>query len=175
MFLCSTCKEEVLKGALGIHKFNCNVCNNSRFAAFYGAVLCDVCAVGKAECQKCRGPLGTTPIKADKKPFSFHSKIKGSTMVPGRQDQLKALHKGQRLHYVHEKDNPYDSNAIKLFADEAKAIELGYIGKDLAPKILEYISRGKIVSIYVSEVTGGDNGRSSGCNLEIFVEDVPKE
>jgi len=179
LITCGKCESAIVQGNLT--KYQCEVCDNFRFAtSSIKPRLCDVCAVGKSECQICRTPNSYKSIDngtMEKKgapvgDFSFHTKIKGVTMEPGRQDAIRALTKGQRLHYIHEKENPYDMNAIKVFADNDNTVILGYISRELAPKILDYIKDKKTVSMYVSEVTGGGQDRSFGCNIEVFVEEA---
>jgi len=173
MILCGQCSKSA-SYSNDVKEFRCQRCNNRRFHTLsISPAICDVCAVGGNECMICRSSIGLdkdSSRKAFDSKFQrdeFHSKIKGVTME-NRQDSLKQLIPGQELFYTHEKSNPFDPNAIKLFADKDRTIALGYISKDLSPDLLEYMYLyGVRFSIFVSEVTGGTGEKSLGCNIRI--------
>jgi hypothetical protein len=172
MILCDNCRK--LGGSNGIISFTCEGCGNTRFAQGIKPVLCDVCAVGKGKCQFCRSSLDMTKensldvLNAKYHKDTFYSKIKGVTMAADRQKNLMGLLPGQQLFFLHEKSNPVDPNAIRLFADKDLKVDLGYIGKDLTPDLLSFMyDHGVRFGIFVSEVTGGGVDRSLGCNIQI--------
>jgi len=180
MIGCEQCLKAIMPSK-EIKKFTCGICNTMRFST-YNLVprVCDVCAVGKQICQVCESPLsGTTGnfeldiLNEKYKNSEFHSKIKGTFSVIERQDTIKALTAGQELYFLHEKTNPYDPNAIKLFADKDMKIELGYINKDLTKDLLDFMYKHSIrFGVFVSQVTGGDMGsdgqqKNFGCNIKI--------
>lgn len=178
MITCGRCKEEKkdLVETTGAKKYVCESCKNTRFHAYEQAPrLCDVCAVSKRACQSCAGPLNgevsqRTALDARYQKDSFFTKIKGVTMEPGRQEALRSLTKGQTLYFNHEKDNKFDSNAIAIFADENRKVQLGYLSKELAPDILEYLYTHSVkVTMAVSEVTGGYDNKSLGCNINVKI------
>ena len=63
-------------------------------------------------------------------------KIKGVTMAPGRQDNVRALTQGQTIFFQPEPDNQYDPNAVKLFLDPEKTKELGYLDAALLKEMI---------------------------------------
>jgi hypothetical protein len=178
MIFCENCSKMVINSG-NIVRFKCEVCGNLRFSQFsIQPRLCDVCAVGKKKCQICASSIGVSSdseldaLNGKYRKSEFYSKIKGVSMVPGRQENLTKLISGQELFYLHEKDNPVDPNAIKLFADKDMKFELGYISKDLTPDLLDFMYKhGKKFSVYVSEVTGGGE-KTMGCNIKIKIHGV---
>lgn len=177
MILCVQCMGSIKQSDI-ITKYQCEICKTSRFSQInISPRLCDVCAVGKKQCQVCKSPIngGAQNVELDAlneryKRDEFYSKIKGVTMVQVRQINIRDLQPGQELFYIHEKDNSFDANAIKLFADEQMTKELGYVSKDLSPDLLEYMNKHeKKFTITVSEVTGGTGDKSFGCNIKIRI------
>jgi hypothetical protein len=90
-------------------------------------------------------------------------------MVPGRQENLLKLSPGQELFFMHEKENPVDPKAIKLFADKDYKIDLGYVSKELTPDLLDFMYNHSVrFGIFVSEITGGTGDKANrGCNIRI--------
>lgn len=107
-------------------------------------------------------------LNAKFKNNAFFSKIKGVTQG-NRQQNLKGLQKAQKLYPKFEDDNPVDPNAIKLFADEAMLIDLGYISKDLVADLREFKKLGIDFEIRVTDVTGL-NKQTQGCNILIMLK-----
>lgn len=97
--------------------------------------------------------------------FEFKTKLKGVSF-DGRQDIVKSLAPETELTLKAEPDNQYDANAVAVFSGEQ---QVGYIARETAEKIQKDVLAGKVKAI-VKEVTGGDNGRSYGCNVSISVE-----
>jgi len=101
---------------------------------------------------------------------AFFSKIKGVTMVSERQENIKALKPGQKLFYVFE-NNPKDPNAIRLYADEAHNLDLGYISKELAPYLRDFKKHNVDFDVRVAQITGGDGKKPTcGCNILIVLK-----
>jgi hypothetical protein len=100
---------------------------------------------------------------------AFFSKIKGVTMENNRQANINKLVKAQKLFVHFEDDNKYDPNAIKLFADEAKLIDLGYISKDLVADLREFKKLGIDFEVRVTDVTGLGK-QTQGCNILIMLK-----
>lgn len=96
----------------------------------------------------------------------FYSKIVGSSFCDG-QKLIPLLKPGDTLIWEREKENKFDSNAIALF--NHKKEKLGYIpattAKDLAKGLDDGTFKGIVVT--VSEITGGGNVKSVGCNISI--------
>ena len=89
-----------------------------------------------------------------------------------RQDNLQKVQPGFKLFWIHEQDNPYDSNAILMFGDPAKTIELGHISAELAKKLQEYKREGRVIDIFALELTGGQGKKSFGLNVEVRVSEL---
>ena len=104
----------------------------------------------------------------------IHSKLSGVTFN-GRQDNLQLVEPGFNLFWVHEKDNEYDENAILVFADPKKTIELGYLRKELAKEFVERTKQGIDQQIIAQQVTGGDSNKSYGLNIVIKIDDGNEE
>lgn len=63
----------------------------------------------------------------------------------------------------HEKDNEYDKNAIKV---KCLDYHIGYIKKDLAKRLAPLVDENRIEA-EISDITGGEDGKSYGCNILI--------
>lgn len=104
----------------------------------------------------------------------LHTKIVGVTF-DGRQKALShLLHYSPKqilIHLVREPDNAYDSNAIKVVAEvflKGKA-SIGYINSQLAAALAPFMDTGRQLIVYDFEITGGDSGKSFGCNISYFI------
>lgn len=94
----------------------------------------------------------------------MHTKLVGVS-ADNRQQFVQQLKPGQRLTLVHEEENAFDTNALKLFADEACTMPLGYIARDIAADIIKQEKEyGYSYAVAVKEVTGG-KGRTYGVNV----------
>jgi len=94
-------------------------------------------------------------------------KIKGVTMVPGRQDNVKALIQGQTLYFKAEPDNQYDPNAIKLFSDPNFTKELGYLDSLLMKEMIE---RGfGVDSVMVRSIGSATGNKASNWGANIMI------
>jgi hypothetical protein len=92
-------------------------------------------------------------------------KIKGTTMAPGRQDNVKALIQGQTIYFKAEPDNLYDPNAIKLFADRELTKELGYIDSQL----LKDMAGWTIDAVMVRSVGSATGNKFSNWGANIMI------
>lgn len=96
----------------------------------------------------------------------FKTKITG-TYYLGKEVMayLRELPVNIKLNLEHEKNNPYDENAIKVLSDEVEgSIHLGYIPKEINVEILDKINEGKKLEVIYK-------GKSS---IEIFEGDEEK-
>ena len=109
-----------------------------------------------------------TVIKTKLKGVSFSAKD-GSD----RQDNLQKVQPGFKLFWEHEHDNKYDPNAIIVYADPAKKIELGHVSAELAKKLQEYKRACHVIDIFALELTGGQGKKSFGLNVEVRVSESP--
>lgn len=98
------------------------------------------------------------------------SKIVGSSFCDG-QKLITLLKKGDHLLWTREKENKYDSNAILLMNSSKQ--KLGYIPATTAKDLASNIDNGttKTMEVVVSEITGGGNVKSVGCNICIITTD----
>nr|DAT27577.1 MAG TPA: HIRAN protein [Caudoviricetes sp.] len=67
-------------------------------------------------------------------------------------ERAEKLQKGERLFLIHEPDNQYDKNAIKVVTEDN--LHIGYIPKYLC-RMFDSVLEGKVTSIYVYEVESG--------------------
>lgn len=103
----------------------------------------------------------------------IHSKVTGVTFND-RQQVVAQLSRGFKLFYKREPDNEYDKNAISLYADPGKTLEVGHVKRELAEKVAPLIDAGVKVDVAVIGVTGGVGSQSYGCNIVIVIDDGEK-
>lgn len=82
------------------------------------------------------------------------------------QNILPELEDGSKLNFVREPNNPYDTNAIKVICDYQ---HIGYIRAGLAEEIAPIIDSGKELKGYITQITGGTDGKTYGCNIHISI------
>jgi single-stranded-DNA-specific exonuclease len=100
---------------------------------------------------------------------SFHTKLAGVTFE-GRQDTLERVSAGTPLRLVRQPDNPYDANACALF--DPHGDQVGFLNRRLAAALAPSIDAGIAYDIEVTDVTGGDGGRSLGVNVLVSRRDA---
>lgn len=102
----------------------------------------------------------------------MHSKLVGVSIRQDGEDRqlnVRSVNDGQKLFWKHESNNPFDSNAIKVYSDENMTKPLGYIAKELAADLIRQGRNfGYKYDIYADKVTGGA-GRTFGLNIRIVV------
>lgn len=94
----------------------------------------------------------------------IHTKLRGVSFGQ-RQENIKLLQDGFRLFPVHEKENPYDSNAILCYADSMHTKEIGHISAELAKDLVKVLQDGRTLEVFVQQVTGGKKKQSFGVNV----------
>ena len=98
------------------------------------------------------------------------TKVVGVTKLNDRgiqiQSLLPTLSQDSDALLVREKENQYDSNAIKVIADYQ---HIGYVKADLASQIAPMIDSGKSSRCAILCITGGGD-KSYGCNIRIDIE-----
>jgi len=93
---------------------------------------------------------------------AFHTKLAGVTFE-GRQSVLENLVAGDPLRFERQPENPYDTNAVALF--DAHGIQVGFLNRRLAAVLAPVIDSGVEYDVEVTDVTGGDEGRTIGVNV----------
>jgi single-stranded-DNA-specific exonuclease len=93
---------------------------------------------------------------------SFHTKLAGVTFE-GRQELLESLEPGTPLRLERQADNPHDANACALH--DPSGAHIGYLNRRLAAVLAPVIDAGVEYDVEVTEVTGGEEGRSKGVNV----------
>lgn len=83
-----------------------------------------------------------------------------------RQELLQELSTDEILYLIPEPDNPYDSNAIKVF--DAAENDIGFIPKDTAKSLSKNIRKGDKFFGQVKELMGGDEGMSYGLLIDVY-------
>lgn len=101
---------------------------------------------------------------------SFYTKIAGVTFG-NAQSNIARLKSGDSLNFKREPNNKYDPNAIAVRKDSTK---LGHLSSDIAQDIAPLIDSGCLIFGKVKNVTGGYNGKSFGCNIEITIWATPE-
>lgn len=92
-----------------------------------------------------------------------------------RQERVRLLQKEQQLFFIHEGDNPYDSNSILVFSSgDDQSSDVGHLRRELAADVVRGMAEGKSYDLFVENVTGGVDRKSYGVNLRIF-EKLPGE
>ena len=100
---------------------------------------------------------------------SFHTKLAGVTFE-GRQDVLAQLAPGAPLRLGRQPDNPYDANAVALY--DARGDQVGFFNRRLAAALAPVIDAGVAYDVEVTDVTGGEDGRSFGVNVLVSQRDA---
>lgn len=96
----------------------------------------------------------------------MHSKVVGVSHE-GRQVFVQQLVPGQVLFLYNEEENPFDANALKLFADVECTMPIGYIAREIASDVMVQGRKfGYSYEVAVQQVTGG-KGRTFGVNIVI--------
>ena len=103
----------------------------------------------------------------------FHTKLAGVTKKNDEEESIQKIlksvadycHDGWELELEHEADNPWDQNAIKVFLD---GDHIGYIKRELAEELAPLVDQNRVEAT-LSEITGGEDGKSYGCNILISI------
>ena len=103
---------------------------------------------------------------------SFYTKVVGVTHKnadgTSRQKIIRGCTVGERLGIVHDGKNKYSRHALAVLRADGR--QCGYLGDDLADRLLEQMRRGVPVDAVVSKVTGGGQGESFGLNIRVIVD-----
>lgn len=103
----------------------------------------------------------------------INSKIRGISFNENQQN-AKKLKPGQQIFLKLEPENKFDPNAVHVYAGFDKTTRkfsesLGYVGKELAKDITNFIKSAKSVSCFVNEITGL-NAKNLGVNIRFIVK-----
>jgi hypothetical protein len=112
---------------------------------------------------------------------TIHTKIRGVTKYTpdgtDRQSVIKhCCSSGDALYLTREPNNPSDRNAIQVYRivysdvpDKPKLAEqLGYLSRELAEELAPKMDeRGSVLMAKITEVTGGEDYKSFGVNIEV--------
>ncbi len=98
---------------------------------------------------------------------SFVTKVVGVTFE-GRQAVVSALVAGQELVVARDTQNPVDANAIALRT--MSGAQVGFLRRQIAAVLAPNLDGGVCYQAFVSQVTGGTEGRSYGANIEVSRE-----
>lgn len=105
-------------------------------------------------------------------------KVAGVTFE-GRQAVIATLQAGDWYRVVPEPDNPYDPNALAVYAATADGVKhIGYIPKDYA-RLLAPLMGGEEFTGQIADITGGFENKdgtvaSYGVVLQLEVPDAPE-
>jgi hypothetical protein len=103
----------------------------------------------------------------------FYTKVVGTSKKNEDDESIQKLlkdiseicYEGELLSLEHESDNPYDENAIKVYYDFD---HIGYIRRELAEDLAPLVDQQR-VEAELCEITGGEDGKSFGCNILIRI------
>jgi HIRAN domain len=111
---------------------------------------------------------------------SIHTKIRGVTKRNSDGANRQAIiqqwcHSGDALYLIREPKNPLDPNAIVVrrvvcsdVPDKPRLGEqLGYLSRELAEKLAPQMDNGNVLFAWIKTVSGGEDGRSLGVNIQI--------
>lgn len=100
----------------------------------------------------------------------FYSKVVGTSQLNENgvpiQQILPGIQPGAVAYLQRERHNPYDINAVKVYANNT---HIGYLKRTAAATVAPYLDQGRTVRVNIEEITGGDNGRSYGVNIKLFM------
>lgn len=97
----------------------------------------------------------------------YHSKLVGVTFE-GRQDIIKMITGDEPLRVRREADNQYDPRAVAVDVQIAEVWHpIGYIAKDKNKDISETLDAGNEVNISIASITGGNDDKAYGVNIEL--------
>ena len=112
---------------------------------------------------------------SEQKTTSYHTKLAGVTFGV-RQEIIARLSGKEPLRFRREADNEYDKNAVAvdvlMFGD--KWLHIGYIAKDKNSDLAALLDKGESAFIKISDITGGDKGKSCGVNVFIEYKATPE-
>lgn len=111
-------------------------------------------------------PMNASQENNTQEGFNFFTKVVGVT-YENRQQYVKQCYKGQELDLIRDKFNPYDKNAIAVYAGNN---QVGFLSKDLAQKLAYKMDTGLKYECFVENITGGDN--LYGLNIKINKSDL---
>ena len=95
---------------------------------------------------------------------SFFTKAVGVTFGD-RQQVMRSLHEGDELLLERQPDNPHDPCAIALVAESGD--QVGFLRRQIASAIAPLMDEGTEYVAHVLQVTGGEEGRSLGVNVQV--------
>lgn len=98
--------------------------------------------------------------------FETRTKIVGVTRG-NRQDLLEELSEMDDIRLVREPNNPHDENAIAVLNPSGE--KLGYLKAGLAEELSDLMELYPDAILFgdILEITGGEDGKNHGCNIEI--------
>jgi len=101
----------------------------------------------------------------------FKTSLVGVTFE-GRQVNVRLVATGQKLFWINE-NNPHDANAMLIFADEEKKVQLGHLRAELAAKLMDRARKKSCeYEIFADKVTGGGIdflGRQKNYGLNVII------
>ncbi len=96
---------------------------------------------------------------------SFFTKLAGVTFE-GRQEVIARLVDDEALILRRDPLNEYDPQAVAVYAPRLEA-QIGFLNRDLAAVIAPALDEGVEYTVALGSVTGGNEGKSRGVNVEI--------
>jgi hypothetical protein len=96
----------------------------------------------------------------------FKTKIVGVSFGD-RQETIHSLMVGERLTWRHDVGNVFDKNAIAICDSHNRMI--GHLSRKQAEEFVKRIEDGKKQDIFVEKITGQEDSKFKGVNIQIDV------
>lgn len=101
----------------------------------------------------------------------FNAYIAGLMFVDNWRARHVLLKKGLRLELFHDRENPYDENAVALFM--RNGFRVGWVPKDMNKPIVEMLDSG--VNLYAIVLKGYEKETDSRVKIAIMLHHDPEE
>ncbi len=99
--------------------------------------------------------------------FLFDTYVAGTSYVEGIEELEPHLKVGDRITFIREPDNPYDSQAIRI--ENADGVKIGYVPRNDNPVFARLMDAGKLL---VGRITHKKmDGRWLLIRIDIFLQD----
>lgn len=92
-----------------------------------------------------------------------------------RQRHIEKCKRGDYLFFRHDPKNEYDNCAIEVYREHKGLLgtsyhQIGFLGRHLAPRIVEHMENGGQAGAYIEDITGGTYSKPTrGVNIRIIL------
>ena len=91
------------------------------------------------------------------------------------QRHIEKCKRGDYLFFRHDPENEYDNCAIEVYREHKGLLgtsyhQIGFLGRHLAPRIVEHMENGGQAGAYIEDITGGTYSKPTrGVNIRIIL------